>query len=82
MNSTPRSIWRLRWLAIAWTSAVALVVGCGEPEDPQAVPTSLENLTYSRDIAPIVFEACADCHRDGEAAPFELLTFQDVKETR
>jgi tetratricopeptide (TPR) repeat protein len=31
------------------------------------------------DIAPIVYEKCAPCHHPGDAAPFSLLTYQDVK---
>jgi hypothetical protein len=34
--------------------------------------------TYARDIAPIVFTHCAECHRPGEVAPFSLLTYQDA----
>ncbi len=34
---------------------------------------------FTRDIAPIVYEKCAPCHHPGEAAPFSLLTYQDVK---
>ncbi len=35
-------------------------------------------MTYNRDIAPIVFAHCAECHRPGEVAPFSLLTYQDA----
>jgi mono/diheme cytochrome c family protein len=35
--------------------------------------------TFSEHIAPIVFDNCASCHRPGEAAPFALLSYQDVK---
>ena len=35
--------------------------------------------TFSHDIAPIVFEHCSSCHRPGEAGPFPLLTYDDVK---
>src|SRR5262252_4692412 len=35
--------------------------------------------TFNRDIAPIVFHYCSSCHRPGEAGPFPLLTYQDVK---
>jgi tetratricopeptide (TPR) repeat protein len=35
--------------------------------------------TFSRDVAPIVFERCAGCHRPGQAAPFSLLTYEDVR---
>jgi tetratricopeptide (TPR) repeat protein/mono/diheme cytochrome c family protein len=36
-------------------------------------------VTFSRDIAPIVFQSCARCHRPGESGPFPLLTYDDTK---
>src|SRR6185312_3077616 len=35
-------------------------------------------LSFSADIAPIVFQKCASCHRPGEIGPFPLLTYADV----
>jgi tetratricopeptide (TPR) repeat protein/mono/diheme cytochrome c family protein len=35
-------------------------------------------VTYARDIAPIVLGKCAPCHRPGEAGPFNLLTYEEV----
>ena len=35
--------------------------------------------TFTRDIAPIVFGECAECHHAGGIAPFSLTTFADVK---
>jgi len=35
--------------------------------------------TYNKDIAPILYQNCALCHRPGEVAPFSLLTYQDAK---
>jgi hypothetical protein len=35
--------------------------------------------TFTKDVAPIVFAACAECHRPGEVAPFPLLSYADVK---
>lgn len=43
------------------------------------VPRPKGQLTFNKDIAPIVFQNCAGCHRPGEAAPFALLTYEDVK---
>lgn len=37
------------------------------------------SLTFTRDIAPIFFKHCADCHRPGQAAPFSLLQYADAK---
>jgi len=36
-------------------------------------------VTFTHDIAPILFHSCAPCHHPGEAAPFSLLTFTDAK---
>jgi tetratricopeptide (TPR) repeat protein len=35
--------------------------------------------TFAHDIAPIIYQNCAPCHRPGEAGPFSLLTYKDVK---
>jgi hypothetical protein len=42
-----------------------------------ALPAA-ETPTFNKDIAPIVFQNCAICHRPGEVAPFSLMTYQDV----
>ncbi|HAV64069.1 MAG TPA: hypothetical protein DCY13_17095, partial [Verrucomicrobiales bacterium] len=34
--------------------------------------------TFAADIAPIIHQNCSYCHRAGQAAPFELLTYADV----
>lgn len=36
-------------------------------------------ITFSDHIAPLVQRNCAPCHRPGEAAPFSLLSYDDVK---
>jgi mono/diheme cytochrome c family protein len=35
--------------------------------------------TFAHDIAPIIYQKCAPCHHPGDAAPFPLLKYQDVK---
>ena len=35
--------------------------------------------TFGADIAPLVYSNCAVCHREGEAAPFSLLSYRDVQ---
>lgn len=58
---------------------VALIIACDAVSlvFAQAVPDS--SVTFNRDVAPIVFQACARCHRPGESGPFPLLTYSDVK---
>ncbi|MFN0120572.1 MAG: thiol-disulfide isomerase [Blastocatellia bacterium] len=36
-------------------------------------------VTFTKDIAPIFFKNCAQCHRPGEIAPFSALTYKDVR---
>jgi len=35
--------------------------------------------TFAADVAPIVYSHCSSCHRPGQAAPFPLLSYDDVK---
>ena len=35
--------------------------------------------TFTEQVAPIIFQNCAVCHRPGEIGPFPLLTYQDVR---
>jgi mono/diheme cytochrome c family protein len=41
----------------------------GEAESPA---------TFNKHIAPIIYKNCSACHRPGEAAPFPLLSYQEV----
>lgn len=36
-------------------------------------------VTFNKDVAPIFYESCAECHRPGEAAPMSLLSFKDAR---
>jgi hypothetical protein len=57
-----------------------LPFGCAIFRDTvKPVATKLAKVTYTRDIAPILFQNCLPCHRAGEAAPFELKTYQQAK---
>src|SRR5262245_40024273 len=36
-------------------------------------------VTFSETVAPILYANCVTCHRPGEAAPFALISYDDVK---
>jgi mono/diheme cytochrome c family protein/peroxiredoxin len=48
--------------------------GCAIPKPP--APSG--KVTFTRDVAPILFRHCASCHRPGHSGPFPLLTFRDA----
>jgi len=37
-----------------------------------------QEVTYYRDIAPIIQKNCQTCHRDGGVGPFKLMTYEDA----
>jgi tetratricopeptide (TPR) repeat protein len=66
-----RSIWmnnRIRFL-------VGIVLICLSAPNLSAQ----DRVTFTRDVAPIVFARCSGCHRPGQSAPFSLLTYEDVR---
>ena len=77
MNFSLQLTRRAAWCAfLAW---LPLLVP-GAAAQRQASPRETSPLvTFTRDIAPIVFYSCASCHHSGEAGPFSLLTYGEVK---
>ena len=43
-----------------------------------AAAASSVRVTFTETIAPIVYGNCVTCHRPGEAAPFSLISYEDV----
>jgi len=43
-----------------------------------SVKAKSQQLTFHRDVAGIVFKNCSNCHHTGTAAPFSLVTYDDV----
>ena len=40
---------------------------------------AVETPTFSRDVAPILFEKCVQCHRPNQAAPMSLLSYREAR---
>src|SRR5271165_6545120 len=36
-------------------------------------------VTFTKDIAPVLQRSCQNCHRAGQIGPMSLLTYQDVR---
>ncbi|MFP6583550.1 MAG: cytochrome c, partial [Candidatus Hydrogenedentota bacterium] len=56
----------------ASTAALAIIAGSG-------VASAADKPTFSKDIAPILFENCTSCHQPGQSAPMSLLSYREVR---
>jgi hypothetical protein len=44
-----------------------------------AAPAAGQEVTFARDVAPILYENCVECHRQGSFAPMSLLDYEDAR---
>jgi hypothetical protein len=51
-----------------------LFLGAGQEN-----PTPPKEVTYNRDVAPILFKNCVVCHRPNDIAPMSLMTYKDTR---
>jgi hypothetical protein len=43
------------------------------------MPPAKAEVTFNRDVLPVLQKNCQDCHRPGEAAPMSLLTYEQAR---
>jgi hypothetical protein len=66
----------MRLLAIP--AAVLVLVGSAAAL-PRASEPAAAVPTFTKDVAPILYNRCANCHRPEEMAPMSLLTYEEVR---
>jgi hypothetical protein len=44
-----------------------------------AAPAAIVVPTFTKDVAPIIYDKCTACHREGEVAPMTLISYEDVR---
>ena len=71
--------WGLTIGTVLFSAAVAGVVApLAVQAEQQAAPAAPE-VTFTRDIVPILQRSCQNCHRPGQVAPMSLLTYEDAR---
>ena len=64
---------------ITFTAVIACVVGLVSITPKSGAGSIATDVTFNKDVAPIFFKSCAECHRPGESAPFSALTYKDAR---
>jgi Tfp pilus assembly protein PilF len=64
---------------VAKWAAVLVLLASAAPNVTAAQENAVQPTTFSRDIAPLIYERCVTCHHPDGDAPFSLVTFADVR---
>jgi hypothetical protein len=66
------------WMILASLAAV-LMLAMFAASGSDANSKAKKVVTFSKDIAPIFYKNCSECHRAGEIAPFSLMTYKEAR---
>ena len=64
------------WQMLLATAVVALVAA---PQPAAAQASGTDEVTFSKDIAPILQRSCQKCHRPDSLAPMSLIDYEEVR---
>jgi len=85
ISKTFLSLLKFTWLWLAIPFVGIMVSSAKITKESTAIKENLievatvANPTFAEHIAPIVHQHCMPCHRPGEAGPFSLINYRDVK---
>ena len=71
-NSRPMPFNWSTWLPALFVAVVAL-------PSPSSAQATVDEVTFSKDIAPILQKSCQKCHRPNSLAPMSLIDYEEVR---
>src|SRR5258707_13690995 len=75
--SAARAEWKMRgFVAMTKLCLAGLTLGSVAAF---AANTASSKPTFSKDVAKILFNRCAECHRAGEVAPMAFTSYQEIR---
>ena len=66
---------KLRWAVGALAASALLAL----PSAALSADTATKNVTFSKDVAPILQAKCQACHEPGSIAPMSLITYEETR---
>lgn len=64
---------------LGYIGLILLLVACGNSKSGNSPNLNIDKPTFADDIAPIIHANCTPCHSDENVAPFELITYSQIK---
>ena len=71
-RSATKHLWAATLLAAAFVGLRAYMPHIG-------VHAAMGQVTFSRQVAPVLYKQCSGCHHPGGSGPFSLLSYSDAK---
>ena len=62
-----------------WIAGMAVVLGVGLALTASSARAQTDEVTFTKDIAPILQRSCQSCHRPDSLAPMSLITYEEVR---
>ena len=66
-----KNLYKSGFIVVAF-AAMVMVAAAAKKSSPATA-------TFSKDVAPILYNKCVECHRPGEIAPMSLLNYKEVR---
>ena len=63
--------------AVALVGSLMLLPGISANETKPK--STAKEVTFNKDIAPIFYKSCAECHRAGEVGPFSVMSYKEAR---
>jgi hypothetical protein len=77
MRSHPLHHLKLALSAALWVSMTLALPSTGSAG--QSAATDHDEVTFTKDIAPILQRSCQHCHQPDSVAPMSLITYEDAR---
>ncbi len=68
----------LAGLCVVFLGSLGILAQTPVPLTPKK-PARITVVTFTRDVAPILYAHCTSCHRPGEIGPMSLVTYHDAR---
>ena len=70
---------RMLFTALTGLTILAAAFFVSPLSSADGLAKSKASVTFNKDVAPILFKNCVECHRPGEAAPMSLLSYKEAR---
>jgi mono/diheme cytochrome c family protein len=70
---------RMLFTVLAGLTFLAAAFFASPLSSADSLTKSKRSVTFNKDVAPILFKNCVECHRPDEAAPMSLLSYKEAR---